>query len=83
MELKPYFFGLSVEARKELAGRCGTTLAHLKNVAYGDKNCGVQLAVALERETNRSVTRQELREDWADIWPELSKRRRSKDNEPA
>lgn len=76
MHLKDYFFSLPMDQRKSLAQRSDTTYAHLKNVAYGGKECGIQLAVALERETRRAVTRQELRpNDWQQIWPELVKRR--------
>lgn len=77
MDLKDYFFSLPVDQRKSLAERSNTTYAHLKNVAYGGKECGIPLAVALERETRRAVTREELRpDDWPEIWPELAKRRR-------
>lgn len=77
MDLKTYFFALPMDQRKSLAERSGTTYAHLKNVAYGDKTCGIALAVALELETRKSVTRQELRpDDWQQHWPELAKRRR-------
>lgn len=57
--------------RKALAERCGTTEAHMRNVAYG-KPCSPELAAAIERETSGQVTRPEMRPaDWHKIWPEL------------
>lgn len=56
-----------------MAARCGTTLGHLTNVSYGYKECGPALAVAIEMDTRRVVTRKELRQhDWHLIWPELA-----------
>jgi DNA-binding transcriptional regulator YdaS (Cro superfamily) len=52
--------------------RCGTTLGHLQNVSYGFRPCSPQLAVAIEQESERAVTRKELLPDtWHLIWPEL------------
>lgn len=59
-------------SREGLASRCKTTLGHLQNVAYGYKPCSPELAVSIEQESGRAVTRQELRPaDWPRIWPEL------------
>lgn len=58
--------------RKAFALRCGTSFGHLQNIAYGYRPCGTALAVAIERESARQVTRQELRDDWHDLWPELA-----------
>lgn len=59
------------EARLAFARRCGTSFAYLKLVSYGAKPCGAKLAVQIERESGGLVTRQELRSDWSEIWPEL------------
>ena len=41
--------------RGEFAERCGTSLGHLNNVAYGYKPCGEALAVCIERESSGAV----------------------------
>jgi DNA-binding transcriptional regulator YdaS (Cro superfamily) len=76
VDLKTFMAGLADNAAREaFAKDCGTTLGHLKNVMYGYKPCGPELAVSIERESGRAVTRRELRpEDWERIWPELSKK---------
>lgn len=78
MQLKPYLKSLpDAAAREAFAGRCDTTIGHLQNVANGHKPCGTELAVAIEIQSKREVTRQELcPETWPKRWPELSDRRR-------
>lgn len=72
MDLKTYAFKLDDSERDQFAGRCGTSWAHIRNIGYGQKTCGEKLAVAIERETGRQVTRRDLRpNDWWLIWPEL------------
>ena len=66
MMLKPYLLTLSVEQREDLAKRCDTSSAHLRNVAYGSKTCGEDLAMKLDRETQGAVTCEELRPDLAE-----------------
>lgn len=47
---------------------------------YGIRPCAPELAVAIERESHKTVTRKELRPlDWKAIWPELD----DKDSKPA
>jgi len=65
---KTYFMGMSVADRDDFAKRCGTSRAHLTNIAYDDKRtCGEDLAINIDRETNGAVTCEELRPDvdWA------------------
>ncbi len=72
MRVDLYLRTLNQPARDDFARRCGTTYMHLKNVAFSGKSCGVQLAVAIERESAGAVTRRDLRpHDWWLIWPEL------------
>jgi hypothetical protein len=72
MELRDYLRSLPSDIeRAAFATRCGTTLGHLRNVGYGYKPCATDLAVRIESETAGSVSRPELREDWAAHWPEL------------
>lgn len=59
-------------AREAFAVRCETTLGHLRNVGYGYRTCGTDLAVHVERESGRQVTRPELRPaDYWRHWPDL------------
>lgn len=73
MELKPFLKSMPDPAVREVfAKQCGTSIGHLTNVANGSKPCGTELAVAIEIETARAVTRQELCPDtWRRRWPEL------------
>lgn len=77
MDLKTYLRSLPSEAaRSAFAVACGTTIGHLKNCVYvADKWPAPALCVALERQSRGSMTRAELRPDWADIWPELKSRK--------
>ena len=74
MELKKYIANLAPADRECFAEKVGTTKGHLQNAAYGYRACSPELAVAIERFTNKQVTRQELRPDdfWL-IWPDLKK----------
>lgn len=71
MDLKTYISGLTPTQREEFATKCETSVGHMNNVMYGYKLCGPELAVAIERESLKKVTRRELRSDWHRIWPEL------------
>jgi DNA-binding transcriptional regulator YdaS (Cro superfamily) len=69
MELKSFLKTMSLLERDEFAKRCGTTAGHLRNIAYGDRSCGESLAIAIDRESDSSVTCEELRSDvdWAHL----------------
>lgn len=72
MKLIDYLRPFDRAERSAFAERCGTSLGHLTNIAYGYKPCSPELAVSIELESGRAVTRPEMRpEDWARIWPEL------------
>jgi DNA-binding transcriptional regulator YdaS (Cro superfamily) len=74
MDLKTYWAPLTADQRELFASRCLTSKGHLQNVMYGVRPCATDLAVAIERESGCSVTRQELRpDDWESHWPELIK----------
>jgi len=66
MDLKNYWLSLKTGDRAAFAARCGTTVGHLRNVAYG-RICGESLAIAIERESGGAVRCEELRQDvdWA------------------
>jgi DNA-binding transcriptional regulator YdaS (Cro superfamily) len=70
MDLKTYLQSLSIADREPFAKKLDSSAGHLQNVAYGYRPCAP--ALALERETSGTVTRQELRDDWRAIWPELN-----------
>jgi DNA-binding transcriptional regulator YdaS (Cro superfamily) len=71
MDLKSFLAARPADERDKFAELCGTTAGHMRNVSYGYRPCATDLAVAIERESGKAVTRQELREDWAAHWPEL------------
>lgn len=49
----------------------GSTRSYLQAIAYGYKTAGAKVATALEAVTGGKVGRVELRDDWAQVWPEL------------
>ena len=72
MELKTFLGSLTDEERERFAQDCLTSVGHLRNVMYGYRQCATDLAVRIERYSRGQVTRQDLRDDWADHWPELA-----------
>ena len=83
MLFKPYFFELALEARKTFAEKVGTSVGHLTNFAYGYTPLAPAVCVSVERESKGQVTRQEMRDDWRAIWPELVKKQTLKALEKA
>ena len=73
MLFKPFFFDLGPEARQTFAEKVGTSVGHLRNFAYGYTPLAPAVCVSVERESLGKVTRQEMRDDWQAIWPELVK----------
>lgn len=75
MDLKTYLASLADEAaRKKFAADCGTSLGHMRNTCYEEgKQLAVPVCVKVEQLSGQQVTRQELRDDWADLWPELAR----------
>jgi len=71
-KLKSFLFGLPADQREAFAARCGTTFAHMRNVAYGYRKAGEKLSVRIEQESGGEVTRKDLYPaEWSEIWPEL------------
>ena len=67
---------LTASEREGFADAVGSTVGHLKNVMYGYKPCGAELAVSIEQESrkrgkHRTVNRWDLTPRWPHIWPEL------------
>lgn len=67
MSLHAYIEILDKTKLDDLAARCDTTAGQLKQIAYGNRRASVVLAVSLERETQGTVTCEQLRPDvdWA------------------
>jgi DNA-binding transcriptional regulator YdaS (Cro superfamily) len=62
---------LSPEDRRAFFTRCGTTEGYARKAASQGKFLGPAICVSIERESGLKVLRQDLRDDWASIWPEL------------
>lgn len=73
MELRQYLNGTSPDEQSAFAKRCGTSIGYLRKALSTNQPLGPALCVSIERESNRSVTRQDLRpDDWQSLWPELA-----------
>lgn len=72
MQLRAYLNTLSPKDQADFAARCGTSLGYLRKAISINQRLGLTLCVAIERESKKIVTRQALRDDWRDCWPELS-----------
>lgn len=70
MDLKTFIFKMPTGERDSFAEKVGTTKKHLQNVAYGYRTAAPELALAIEDQSGRMVTRQEvLPNTWQTIWP--------------
>lgn len=68
-EVLAYLTTLTPAEREAFAARCGTTVGYLRKAASAKQRIGENIAIALERESNRAVTVERLRPDvdWAYI----------------
>lgn len=72
MELRQYLNSMSAHEQVDFAKRCETSVGYLRKALSINQLLGPALCVSIERESYRSVTRQELRpNDWQSLWPEL------------
>ena len=55
-----------------LASKLGVSPSYLSQMANGQSPISPERAVDIWRETDGAVTREELRDDWARIWPDLA-----------
>lgn len=62
MNLHTYWTSLDPIGKRDLARRCGTSVAYLSQLANGHRQAGLAMCRTLERET--PVTRSVLRPDW-------------------
>lgn len=60
MNFPDYFRSLTVEQRQALAEKLGTSIGHLRNVAYGFRTLSDQHALAVERESGGACSLAEL-----------------------
>ncbi|OGB68592.1 MAG: hypothetical protein A2486_16155 [Burkholderiales bacterium RIFOXYC12_FULL_65_23] len=73
MKLIDHLKQLDIQARDAFAASCETSPGHLRNVAYGYRRCGPELAALIEFHSHGQVTRRELCPDnWRIVWPELA-----------
>lgn len=70
-KLRSYLNGLDSTQQEEFAKRCGTTIGSLRTALSKGSSLGAELCVAIERESNNQVKRQDLRDNWREVWPEL------------
>lgn len=71
MDLKTYIQADRGRASR-LADKLGISRSYLSQLASGKAPLSAKRCVAIERETEREVTRQEMKpSEWADIWPDL------------
>lgn len=69
MELRDYLKTLDVHALEQFAVSVGTTVGHLRNVAYGQRIASAALAAQIEIKTDGKVPVAVLRPaDWHLIW---------------
>ncbi|MEN3978228.1 hypothetical protein [Acinetobacter sp. CWB-B33] len=55
-QLKAYFSKLTLEARKNFAKDCLTTVGNLQQIIYVNKKCGAPLAIRIDKATNGQVS---------------------------
>jgi DNA-binding transcriptional regulator YdaS (Cro superfamily) len=72
-KLRAYLNDMPSEKQDEFAKACKTTIGSLRTAMSKNSAIGPAIAVAIEKNSGGAVTRQDLRTDWADIWPELVK----------
>lgn len=70
-KLIAYLNSLSKPERTAFATRCGTSEGYMRKARSAGQKFRSDLCVRIENQSNKVVTRQDLRSDWAEIWPEL------------
>ena len=68
-----YLNSLPDADRQRVAATCGTSVGYLRKAISTGQKLGPALCVSIEKATDGSVTRRDLRpDDWFLIWPEIS-----------
>lgn len=71
-KLLSYLNSLPKQDRVRYVDACQTSEGYLRKAISTGQRLGIGLCSRLERESNRAVTRRDLRpDDWESIWPEL------------
>lgn len=67
MNLSEYLRSLQKQGLTDFAGRCGTTIGQLRQVAIKSRRAGESLAINIERESGGVIRCEDLRPDvdWA------------------
>ena len=73
VELLDYLKRASPDQLKKISGVM--SVDSLKNCAYGSRKVSHMNAYKLEKATNGQLTRKMLRDDWAEVWPDLKGRK--------
>lgn len=63
MKLLDYLKSLDAEKRESFAKRCESSVDYLFQVAYGNRKSKARLTIAIERESARKVTCEDLLPD--------------------
>jgi DNA-binding transcriptional regulator YdaS (Cro superfamily) len=81
-KLIAYLNRLDKASRADFAERCHTSEGYMRKARSTNQKFRCELCVRIERHSNGEVTRKDLREDWADVWPELAKHSADTDSKP-
>jgi len=79
-KLIDYLNSLAKDDRADFAARCKTSEGYMRKARSAKQKFRCELCVLIEQQSNGAVKRQDLREDWADVWPELAKNTRAPSN---
>lgn len=77
-KLIAYLNSLDKISRADFALRCGTSEGYMRKARSAKQKLRSDLCVRIEQQSNGAVTRRDLRDDWAEVWPELIKQRNGK-----
>lgn len=71
MQLKEYFATENSITKKELADFLGVSPSFMSQMIAGTTAISEERCVLIEKFTDGKVSRKDLRDNWAAIWPEL------------
>jgi len=71
-KLITYLNSLDKTQRTDFAMRCGTSEGYMRKARSAGQKFRCELCVRIENESSGEVRRQDLRDDWAQVWPELA-----------
>ncbi|KVC81424.1 transcriptional regulator [Burkholderia ubonensis] len=72
-KLIDYLNSLAKDDRATFAAQCKTSEGYMRKARSAKQKFRCELCVLIEQHSNGAVKRQDLRDDWADVWPELAK----------